>query len=140
MKTEAKKTEATKTEAKVEKTESKAEHTGVAAVVDEVKVVVDDVRERFTREWDTLRTKAQAAFTKLTDEDFEGVKGRFEELRERVVKAYGYAEKHAHDEVAKLMHGGEAPKAAHATAPGPTGSASRKKNRGAKRHAKQAAR
>lgn len=123
-----------------------AEHTGVAAVVDEVKVVVEDVRERFTHEWDSLRDKAKAAFTKLSDEDLEGVKGRFEDLRQRIVKAYGYAEERAHDEITKLFHSGDAAAKApakgteRAAAPAPTGSGSRKKNRGAKRHAKQAAR
>jgi hypothetical protein len=125
-------------------TEQKAaEHTGVAAVVDDVKVVVDDVRERFTHEWDSLRDRAKAAFTQLSEEDLEGVKGRFEELRQKVVAAYGWAEERAHEEVAKLLHRGEEPAkepAAKRAAPGPTGPASRKKNRGAKRHARQAAR
>ena len=51
-----------------------AEHTGVEAVVDEVK-------ERFTREWDSLKARARTAFAKLSEEDMESVKGRFDELR-----------------------------------------------------------
>ena len=109
-----------------------AEHTGVAAVVDEVK-------ERFTREWDSLKQHAKAAFSKLSEEDLESVKGRFDELRHRVVKAYGYAEQHAHDEITRLLHrnpssaGGPAKAASH-----PPGGGSRKKPRGAKRHARAA--
>ncbi|MDO9019980.1 MAG: hypothetical protein Q8S73_04590 [Deltaproteobacteria bacterium] len=112
--------------------EAAAEHTGVAAVVDEVK-------ERFTREWDSLKHHAKAAFSQLTEEDLESVKGRFDELRLRVVKAYGYAEQHAHDEITRLLHrapasGDAAPKAtSHAPAGG-----SRKKQRGGKRHARAA--
>jgi hypothetical protein len=36
-----------------------------------------------------------AAFSKLSEEDLDSVKGRFDELRHRVVKAYGYAEQRA---------------------------------------------
>lgn len=112
--------------------EASTEHTGVAAVVDEVK-------ERFTREWDSLKQHAKAAFSKLSEEDLESVKGRFDELRQRVVKAYGYAEQHAHDEITRLLH--RTPSGSGAAAK-PTGHApggsSRKKPRGAKRHARAA--
>lgn len=102
-----------------------AEHTGVEAVVDEVK-------ERFTREWDSLKARARTAFAKLSEEDMESVKGRFDELRARVVKAYGYAEERAHQEVARLLHRGE-------TRP-PGKKPGRKKQRGFKRRANAAAR
>jgi hypothetical protein len=105
-------------------------HTGVEAVVDEVK-------ERFTHEWDSLKTRARTVFEKLSEEDVESVKGRFDELRARVVKAYGYAEERAHEEIARLFHTGET-KPTRPIPPGPK--QGRKKNRGAKRHANQAAR
>ncbi len=105
-------------------------HTGVEAVVDEVK-------ERFTHEWDSLKTRARTVFEKLSEEDVESVKGRFDELRARVAKAYGYAEERAHEEIARLFHTGEA-KPARPIPPGPK--QGRKKNRGAKRHANAAAR
>nr|MBK7069649.1 hypothetical protein [Deltaproteobacteria bacterium] len=99
------------------------EHKGVEAVVDEVK-------ERFTREWDSLKTRARTVFEKLSEEDVESVKGRFDELRARVVKAYGYAEGRAHEEVARLLHRGDAK---------PTDEKrSRKKQRGLKRRANAA--
>lgn len=112
--------------------EAAAEHAGVAAVVDEVK-------ERFTREWDSLKQHAKAAFSKLSDEDLESVKGRFDELRRRVVKAYGYAEQHAHDEITRLLHRAPSPggAAAKPVQHAPQGG-SRKKPRGAKRHARAA--
>jgi len=105
-------------------------HTGVVAVVDEVK-------ERFTREWDSLKARARTAFEKLSEEDLDSVKGRFEELRSRVVKAYGYAEERAHEEITRLFHHGDA-KPTRVITPGPK--QGRKKNRGAKRHAAAAAR
>lgn len=105
-------------------------HTGVVAVVDEVK-------ERFTREWDSLKTRARTVFEKLSEEDVESVKGRFDELRSRIVKAYGYAEERAHEEINKLFHHAES-KPARVITPGPK--QGRKKNRGAKRHAAAAAR
>jgi uncharacterized protein YjbJ (UPF0337 family) len=108
--------------------------------------VVDEVKERFTREWDSLKAMARVAFAKLSEEDLESVKGHFDELRHRVVQAYGYAEERAHEEVSKLLHrdgSGEA-------RPMPPSSAEakpahvkyvdekhpRKKPRGAKRHAR----
>jgi uncharacterized protein YjbJ (UPF0337 family) len=106
------------------------EHTGVEAVVDEAK-------ERFAREWDSLKTRARAVFEKLSEEDVESVKGRFDELRSRVVKAYGYAEERAHEEITRLLHGGDA-KPTGARPAGPK--QGRKKHRGAKRHANAAAR
>lgn len=101
------------------------EHKGVEAVVDEVK-------ERFTREWDSLKARARTVFEKLSEEDVESVKGRFDELRARVVKAYGYAEERAHAEVARLLHRGDAKPAEEKR--------SRKKPRGFKRRAQAAAR
>lgn len=109
-----------------------AEQTGVAAVVDEVK-------ERFTREWESLRTHAKAAFEKLSEEDLESVKGHFDELRQRVVKAYGYAEERAHEEVEKLLHRGAAKAApAKSEAGAPKEKHSKKKLRGGHRRARSA--
>lgn|GEM_PF-1278947 len=102
-----------------------AEHKGVEAVVDEVK-------ERFTREWDSLKARARTAFEKLSEEDVESVKGRFDELRARVVKAYGYAEERAHEEVARLLHRSDAKPSEEKR--------SRKKQRGLKRRANAATR
>lgn len=111
------------------------EHTGVVAVVDEVK-------ERFTREWDSLKHRAQEVFAKLTADDLDSVKGRFDELRHRVVAAYGYAEERAHEEVSKLLHGGSTVAGGGPTPETPVVRATevkqpgKKKPRGARRHAK----
>ncbi len=63
----------------------------------------EPIRDRFPKEWNQLKTSARASFSKLTEDDVRAVNGRYEELSDRLRKAYNYSQERIDTEILKFM-------------------------------------
>ena len=63
----------------------------------------EPIRDRFPKEWTQLKTSARATFSKLTEDDVRAVNGRYDELSDRLRKAYNYSQDRIDTEILKFM-------------------------------------
>lgn len=63
----------------------------------------EPIRDRFPKEWNQLKASARSSFSKLSEDDVRAVNGRYDELSDRLRKAYNYSQERIDTEILKFM-------------------------------------